>query len=150
MPPAHKATLEELLRAATDAETLPVVAPQDDPVARRIALYAELVRLAPPAAPGSRGRLLVPTETGGVSVFPLGEAPLEIGRSIACAIRLEDREVSRRHCRVELDASGNPSLDDLDSANGTFVNDQRISHPVALRDGDVIRVGRTLIVAGCP
>jgi pSer/pThr/pTyr-binding forkhead associated (FHA) protein len=46
------------------------------------------------------------------------------------------------HCRLSTDARGDLSVEDLDSTNGTFVNDQRVSGRAALSPGDRLRVGR--------
>ena len=65
-----------------------------------------------------------------------------IGRE-GCDVVLPDPEVSRRHATIrELD--GSPAIEDLDSTNGTFVNDRRISGVQELKDGDVVRLGNTV------
>jgi DNA-binding SARP family transcriptional activator len=62
-----------------------------------------------------------------------------IGRAPDAAIRLVDSRVSREHARLELDAIG-ARVVDLDSTNGTTVNEVRVQdHP--LRDGDAIGLG---------
>ena len=75
--------------------------------------------------------------------YPVPASGLTIGRSRENEIPLADPLASRRHARVE------PRHDalvlvDLDSANGTFVNEQRVQQHV-LRDGDEIRIGNTRI-----
>lgn len=75
-----------------------------------------------------------------------GPASFLVGRSPQAHLRLDpvaDRYVSRTHFLVEL-RPPRCLVTDLDSANGTFVNEE----PVAQRelcDGDVIRAGRTRI-----
>ncbi len=61
-----------------------------------------------------------------------------------------DLEISRRHARVSRGADGQLAIEDLGSANGTFVNDARIDAPRALVAGDRVRVGKTVleVVAG--
>ncbi len=56
-----------------------------------------------------------------------------------------DPKISRRHARISRGADGTLAIEDLGSANGTFVNDQRIGAPRTLGAGDVIRVGGTVI-----
>ncbi len=56
-----------------------------------------------------------------------------------------DSEISRRHARISRGADGHLVIEDLGSANGTFVNDERIDAARTLRVGDVIRVGKTLL-----
>lgn len=61
------------------------------------------------------------------------------GRDAAATVRLEGHEASRRHARVEW-LGAIPTLRDLGSRNGTWVNGQRIiERPIG--PGDVIRIG---------
>ena len=57
----------------------------------------------------------------------------------------DDPELSRRHARVSRGADGQLTIEDLGSANGTFVNDERIDAPRRLELGDVVKVGRTVL-----
>ncbi|HHS97859.1 MAG TPA: FHA domain-containing protein [Chloroflexi bacterium] len=54
-----------------------------------------------------------------------------------------EKGVSRRHARI-LQKEGKVFLEDVGSANGTFLNDQRLMPylPYPLRDGDRIRIGK--------
>jgi len=65
-----------------------------------------------------------------------------VGRANRSDFILDAALVSRVHCRLSTDASGDLSVEDLDSTNGTFVNDQRVSGRAALSPGDRLRVGR--------
>ena len=65
-----------------------------------------------------------------------------VGRANRSDFVLDAALVSRIHCRLTSDASGDLSVEDLDSTNGTFVNDQRVSGRAALAPGDRLRVGR--------
>jgi predicted component of type VI protein secretion system len=56
-----------------------------------------------------------------------------------------DSEISRVHARVYRDASGQLTVEDLGSTNGTFVNGNRISSATPLRPGDELRVGQTTL-----
>ena len=56
-----------------------------------------------------------------------------------------DAEISRRHARVARGADGQLAIEDLGSANGTFVNDLRIDTPRTLVAGDRVRVGKTVL-----
>jgi diguanylate cyclase (GGDEF)-like protein len=66
-----------------------------------------------------------------------------IGRSPSAALQLDIDNVSRNHAMVRR-ASRGYVLRDLDSTNGTYVNDQPIRER-ALRDGDQIRIGRSML-----
>lgn len=71
---------------------------------------------------------------------------VSVGRSPGNAVALPwDTEVSRLHAELELIADEWTVSDDGLSRNGTFVNGTRISGRHRLRDGDVIRVGQTVV-----
>ena len=67
-----------------------------------------------------------------------------IGRGTEADIRLPDTGVSRKHVDVVLDG-GVATVEDLGSTNGTLVNGRRVSRQ-ALADGDVIRIGHSVLV----
>ena len=67
-----------------------------------------------------------------------------IGRGTEADIRLPDTGVSRKHVDVVLE-SGVATAEDLGSTNGTLVNGRRITRQ-ALSDGDVIRIGHSVLV----
>ncbi|MBI4512864.1 MAG: HD domain-containing protein [Gemmatimonadetes bacterium] len=76
--------------------------------------------------------------------FALAEGqPLTVGRALQCDIQLDDEGVSRRHCTVT-PRDGEVSVRDLDSVNGTFVNDAQVTTAM-LKPGDRLRLGRTLL-----
>jgi len=63
-----------------------------------------------------------------------------VGRSRDCDLTLDDPTVSGRHARLAWDA-GKIVVEDLGSANGTFVGDERIER-TQIRPGDDLRFGR--------
>jgi hypothetical protein len=72
---------------------------------------------------------------------------LTIGRDAINDVSLPwDREVSRVHAELEHVAGDWAVSDDGLSRNGTFVNGSRVAGRRRLRDGDCLRVGRTVIV----
>jgi len=71
-------------------------------------------------------------------------APVQIGRSESCGIRLEDGYVSQVHAKL-YGVNGAWYVEDLGSTNGTYVNDSRIATPIEVHSGDRIRVGRTTL-----
>jgi pSer/pThr/pTyr-binding forkhead associated (FHA) protein len=85
-----------------------------------------------------------------------GEAPaltfdgnrIVIGRGDSCEVRLPDPSVSHRHASVRVKGSAYAIVDE-GSTNGTFVGGVRLSPntPRAIRNGDMIRVGRVWIEA---
>ena len=75
--------------------------------------------------------------------IPLHEGDVVIGRSTDADLQLEIEDVSRTHAVVSRTSQGFV-LRDHGSTNGTFVNEQPIRER-ALRDGDQIRIGRTML-----
>ncbi len=65
----------------------------------------------------------------------------KLGRSESNAIVLHDDAASRRHAIIQRAEMGELYLLDLGSRNGTFVNGQRVSTPVVLKDNDEIAIG---------
>jgi len=84
----------------------------------------------------------------GRSMVLAGDRPLTIGRgeSTSALFGLSDPEVSQRHALITFDAEGGQwMLRDLGSRNGTFVSGVRTASQ-ALRDGDVLRIGKHLLL----
>jgi DNA-binding NtrC family response regulator len=78
----------------------------------------------------------------------LGREPLVIGRDPEArpSLPLRHARVSRRHARIEPAEDGRSfRVHDLASRNGTYVNGRKIDM-VELRDGDVLRIGSSLIL----
>ena len=65
---------------------------------------------------------------------------LTIGRTDDNAVVVDDRLASRVHCEILLGGNGYV-LCDLQSRNGTLVNQDPVSDPVSLHDGDEICIG---------
>lgn len=79
-------------------------------------------------------------ETGQTREFVLIEgATATIGRSPHNEIAIPERHVSREHAVINF-RDGIFMITDLNSANGTFVNDRQLTDPFPLADGDVIRL----------
>jgi pSer/pThr/pTyr-binding forkhead associated (FHA) protein len=82
--------------------------------------------------------------------FALTEEAVTIGRSAQGAtwdILLQDRAVSRPHCRLIRRGTGGWAILDVGSVNGTFVNGTQVTaEPTALRDGDVLTIGETTLL----
>ncbi|MFN7672421.1 MAG: FHA domain-containing protein [Planctomycetota bacterium] len=67
-----------------------------------------------------------------------------IGRVAGCDLVIDDSKASRRHARIVVEA-GVAEVEDLDSSNGTRLNDKPVTRRV-LRDGDRIQIGATVLV----
>jgi len=85
---------------------------------------------------------IYPTGPGMGARYALTDAPMVIGRGNDCDIRINDHSVSRRHARIQPGADGYYAVD-LQSTNGTFVNDVPASI-CKLNDGDYLRVGNCI------
>lgn len=86
-------------------------------------------------------------ETGGEEaargpMFTLPPPGAVVGRKRACDVTVPDRKCSKFHCRIDC-REGVWRIHDLESQNGTFVNEERVT----VRDlapGDAVRVGFTV------
>jgi len=107
---------------------------------------AQKIAGAPPSTkPGPSGMMALwirlPGETR-ERVF-LMVKPLTVGRDETADIRVTDTAMSRFHAELSPAAGGGLHVHDLNSSNGTFVNDEPISD-ADLRRGDRLRVGHTI------
>lgn len=94
---------------------------------------------AVPPSPGTPKARLVSLADG--REYPVEAVPFVIGREAASHLVVESDLVSRRHAEI-IRGPGGDSLLDL-SGNGVWVNGRRITAPVVLRGGDLIRIGET-------
>jgi pSer/pThr/pTyr-binding forkhead associated (FHA) protein len=76
-------------------------------------------------------------------VYELKNDVIVIGRGSKSDIVLQDNEVSRSHCRF-LKVLTDYELEDMDSANGTFVNGQRVREPWLLQSDCIIEIGDSI------
>lgn len=75
-----------------------------------------------------------------VKEVPVGSRAISIGRSPDNDLPVDNLAVSNYHARVYFEA-GKLVVEDLDSLNGTFLNDMRVER-ATLRDGDSIWIGK--------
>ncbi|MFA6956393.1 MAG: GGDEF domain-containing protein [Thermoanaerobaculia bacterium] len=74
--------------------------------------------------------------------FMLDRAEQTIGRADDSEIRVDDDAASRAHARIVV-SGRRATLVDLESTNGTFVNEQPAGE-IELRDGDLVQIGDTI------
>ncbi len=67
---------------------------------------------------------------------------LSVGRSKDADVQIEDRYASGVHARV-FNREGRTFVEDMNSTNGTLLNDATLKGEAELIDGDVIRIGDT-------
>ena len=72
-----------------------------------------------------------------------------IGRERDNDVTLLDLKASRYHAQISLQG-GQWLLEDLGSANGTFLNDVAVTAGVSLQNGDQITVGETMLAFRAP
>jgi hypothetical protein len=115
-------------------------------------------RVPVPAKPKSKRGRAVPTEArpgrGGLSQLIVTEGslagtrvaltgkPILIGRANDSTLVLTDDYASTRHARIS-ENNGVWYLEDLGSTNGTYVGQTKVTGPLPLEAGVVIRIGKT-------
>ncbi len=75
----------------------------------------------------------------------LVDKSLTIGRDAEAGIQILDRSASRFHAEI-FPVGGMYFVRDLESKNGTYVNDERLGDEELLREGDVIKIGTTELI----
>ena len=122
-----------VLRAMWFQVTAPVVTPGNDATLR-----------AGSSAAGASARLrIVDGADGKGKTFDLTDE-VTVGRASGCQVALTDPTVSQLHARIYR-KDGKLYVEDLGSSNGTFVNRKKVSNAVAIRRGDRIALGGTVL-----
>lgn len=80
-----------------------------------------------------------------INTYELDDQAITVGRLPENAISIPNMGISRRHIRIERDANRNYILTDLNSLNGTFVNNKKVKQ-VQLQNGDSIAIGKYTII----
>ncbi|MER5349721.1 FHA domain-containing protein [Kitasatospora sp. NPDC002551] len=104
-----------------------------------------------PATQGGGRRRGAPTQLvvvagslAGTTVALQGQT-ITLGRAHDSTIVLDDDYASSRHARIYPDQTGQWTVEDLGSTNGTYLDRQRLTAPTPLQPGTPIRIGRTVI-----
>lgn len=93
----------------------------------------------------SHAQLTIRQPDGSTQTLSLPAKPVIIGKAPECDLTIQDGAISRRHAQIER-RDGKVFVKDLNSLNGTFVNDRKIGdQDQELKDGDKIGLGRTKI-----
>jgi ABC transport system ATP-binding/permease protein len=82
-----------------------------------------------------------PSETGPLTFRLSAGAIKTVGRATRADFVLDAALVSRFHCRLSVTPADALEVEDLQSTNGTWVNNQRVAR-LQLAAGDRLRVGR--------
>lgn len=102
---------------------------------------------SPKGAPG-RLRVLEPADRKG-QAFDLGEE-LTVGRASGCQVKVDDTYASQLHARI-FRREGELFVEDLGSTNGTYLNrrgtrnKEKVAGPLALKLGDRLIIGKTVL-----
>ncbi len=97
-----------------------------------------------------RGKIyawLMPYGTENQAGFPITKKFMTIGRDVSADILINDDSISKKHAHI-MSLPGGFMLKDLESKNGTFINNQRIEEAY-LSDGDLITFGDMNFVFVC-
>ena len=76
-----------------------------------------------------------------IKTFTFNKEVISVGRNPEADVFLDNPGVSRDHLKLEMTSRGFYAVEDLGSANGTFLNDQPIKREY-LMNNDVVRVGK--------
>ena len=75
--------------------------------------------------------------------YDLESDEMLIGRSSKADVQVDQDSVSRHHAKVRVDGT-RITVEDMGSTNGTLVNDEHIEDTHRLRNGDLVKIGRTI------
>jgi len=89
-------------------------------------------------------KIILKYEAAVLKEIPLKQATLSIGRTAANDLPIDNLAVSGHHAKIYLEAD-KFVLEDLNSLNGTFVNNQRIRKSF-LKNGDEVLIGKHTLV----
>ena len=78
--------------------------------------------------------------------YPLGHRTTVIGRDEALPIQIIDPKISRKHMQIRFNADKDFSALDMSSKHGVFVNGDKITNEIELKDNDYITIGTTTLM----
>jgi len=84
-------------------------------------------------------RLVLKQKDGETKEYQFAQGPIEIGRAADNHVFLPDRTVSKKHAVIVCDGDGQWELQDLGSANKTYLNGEVVAK-AAIKTGDAIRI----------
>ncbi len=85
-------------------------------------------------------RLVVKKNGKRIKVVEVHTPTTRIGRAHGNEIRIPSAQVSRQHCRLQM-KKGLVMVEDLESVNGTFLNENLLTGMAVVRPGDLLSVG---------
>jgi pSer/pThr/pTyr-binding forkhead associated (FHA) protein len=103
---------------------------------------AEAMHLLAGAEP--RHHLVILQPESAVRRVALPQGSLTIGRALPSTLLLDAAEVSRAHCRIDV-AGDDVTITDLNSTNGTVVDNKRLTGTAPLPHGALLRIGNYVL-----
>jgi pSer/pThr/pTyr-binding forkhead associated (FHA) protein len=84
-------------------------------------------------------RLVLKQKDGETKEYQFAQGPIHIGRAADCHVALPDRTVSKKHAVIACNGEGKWHVQDLDSANKTYLNGEAV-RTAEIKTGDSIRI----------
>ena len=75
--------------------------------------------------------------------FDLIKSHTIVGRSSKADIQIDQESISRHHAKL-INRDGKVTIEDLGSTNGSYVNDEPVGGEFMMRNGDLVKIGRTI------
>ncbi len=94
---------------------------------------------------GKKALLVILSHDAFGTCFVIDQPGIVLGRQKDCEFAIDDPLLSRRHCLITGEASGDFYLEDLNSTNGTVLNSRKIEKKMRLQYGDRIVLGNTIL-----
>ena len=136
---ARKLPTDQQPGRASSAATAP---PAPRPVATPVPAPQRPAGASPASGDGAATRLVITKGAKAGLEMPLGDGPLTIGRSQESNLVIRDDYTSTHHARLML-WNGRWVVQDLDSTNGTFLADERVTVPTPVPTGATVTIGQT-------
>lgn len=89
-------------------------------------------------------RVRIKTGPNQGQIYTIGDETITMGRDTACTIQILDKGASRQHSEI-FRIGEMCFIRDMQSRNGTFVNDAKVTEEL-LREGDRVQIGSTVLV----
>ncbi len=89
--------------------------------------------------------LILTNDQADGQVYRFNRSEVIIGRQSGSDLRLQDGTISARHTLLSYH-DGQWWVEDLQSKNGTFINDEPVAAPVVLAEGDLLRCGGVQLI----
>ena len=132
--------LEQTLHDAYQAHSTLLVDKPPDEIEDRLNLLREIVKKSPPRNEGDQ--LFVRDGDGGYW-FPLMDT-ISVGKGEEADLRLVSEYISKKHCCLH-QIDGGWAVKDLNSANGVYVNGEKVTERY-LKYGDMIQIADQCLI----